>query len=70
MQIRPIGSNEVHFPYKKRGKINCGDEMVYEPKENPLFPQKLKAIIIIPESDTDEEETDDSKDTFNKTQKG
>ena len=54
MQIRPIGGNDIPFLYKKENKVG----MVYEPKENPLLPPKLKAIIIIPKENIEVNEDD------------
>lgn len=67
MQIRPVGSNELPFPYKKGNKGVNEQDMVYEPKEDTIFPPKLKAIIIIPKGSIEGEDTNESKDTFSKT---
>ena len=58
MQINPIGNNNISFPYKNNNNskkvIKKETDMVYEPKENALFPFKLKAIVIIPKSEVEE----------------
>ena len=55
MEIRPVGKNDLSFPYKNN-KVKKG--MVYEPKGDTPFPPKLKAIIIIPKGNIEVNEDD------------
>ena len=54
MQVNPVKSNDISFPYNSKNSKKAPKkepDMVYEPKEDTLFPPKLKAIIIIPKGD-------------------